>query len=125
MNRFIHAVGKKDLRPVKSKKISYLTFYRFAIGIACQRFGIERAQLCQYSRRATDGALVEIEPQPLTIGQRRPIGVQSFRCFARLKHRSTSPAANRHVPATPRLLPAQWLPAQFREYRRANSPDKK
>src|SRR5713101_5431544 len=91
MNTFIHPIREQNLRYIESEKISHVAFDRFALWIACQYFGIERAQFCQHPGRAADGALVEIETQALAPCQRRAVGMQIPDRGAGLKHGSTSP----------------------------------
>src|ERR1700677_4968546 len=94
---------EQHLRRIESEKASDFGFDWLALWIAGQRFGIQRAQPCQHTRRATDRTLVEIETQSLAARQGRTIGTQTLHCGAGLKHENTSPATIQRVRAHPRL----------------------
>ena len=90
MNRFVDSICEQDLRRIESEKTGNYLFDGLALGITRQAVGIERPQLCQHARRTPHRALIEIEAESSSAGQRRAIGVQFLYRVARFKHGSTS-----------------------------------
>src|SRR4029077_1599677 len=89
MNRFVDSVSEQNLPRIESEKGGDFFFNRLALRIPRQQFGNERAQRGQNAWRTSHGALVEIETQSGSPGQRRPISMQMFHRSASFKHGST------------------------------------
>src|SRR5450432_860465 len=76
---------------------------RLSLRIACQLLGIELSQSLHHSRRASDGVLIEVQPQALTITQRRVICLQIAHCLSWFKHGGSAPESTPHARRDPQF----------------------
>ena len=65
MDGFVRPIGEQQFFRTNSEVRSDDCLKRLPLGITCQLLAIELSQPLHYSRRATNGVLIEIQPQSL------------------------------------------------------------
>ena len=83
VNRFVHAVGERDLFGAQAEMRGHDGFDRLALGIARERAGGNLRQRFAHARRALESVLVKVEPHGFAAAERRVVLLHLLHASAR------------------------------------------